>query len=155
MKDTRGRAWVVLLIIVGAVAVTSVARLMTGTHAAGAGLISWNEDLAAARKQSAASGKPLLVYFTSQSCSYCRALEREAWSDARVAAAIDASYTPVKIDVDANRDIAMQYHVMGYPRVDLLVGDGMPITLATGYLPADEMLARLQPAPATTSSNQP
>src|SRR3989337_1515320 len=48
----------------------------------------------------------------------------------------------VKLDIDHNPEIAMQYQVMGVPTLMLFV-DGQPSARLSGYQPKERILAKL------------
>jgi thiol-disulfide isomerase/thioredoxin len=63
------------------------------------------------------TGQPVLVYFYTDWCSYCRELDRELLADARVA---DYTCELIKVRINpergaAEREIAIRYGVAGYP----------------------------------------
>jgi thioredoxin 1 len=74
---------------------------------------------------------PVLVDFTAAWCGPCKMLEpvvkelAETW---------DGKVKILKLDVDNNADIALQYQVMSVPTLMLFV-DGDPIERLTGYQP--------------------
>jgi len=47
----------------------------------------------------------------------------------------------VKLDVDDNANLAMQYGVMGVPTLILFV-DGKPVQRLSGYQPKDRILSK-------------
>jgi thioredoxin 1 len=50
----------------------------------------------------------------------------------------------VKLDVDQNPDLVMQYQVMGVPTLILFV-NGQPNQRTTGFQPKDRLLAKFSP----------
>lgn len=50
----------------------------------------------------------------------------------------------VKLDIDDNPNLTMQYQVMGVPTLMLFV-NGKPSQRVTGYQPKDRLVARLSP----------
>jgi thioredoxin 1 len=50
----------------------------------------------------------------------------------------------VKLDVDHNPNLAMDYQVMGVPTLMLFL-DGKPLERMTGYQPKDRITARINP----------
>lgn len=135
--------WVITLVAIVVIVVVGVVRQQRGADIGGAGLIPWQSDFAAASELSAKSGKPMLVYITADWCSYCKKLDGEAWSNARVASAVNDGYIPVKIDGDRQPEVARQFAAQGFPWV-VAVRPGQPaVSVAEGYVPSEYMLERL------------
>ena len=92
------------------------------------------------------SDTPVVVDFSAVWCGPCRMLDpiveelAEEWGE-RVKV--------VKLDIDHNPDIAMQYHVMGVPTL-IVFRDGEMKDRIVGYQPKDRIAqkfsAHLQPA---------
>lgn len=87
------------------------------------------------------STQPVLVDFTAIWCGPCKMLDpivrqlAEEWGErARV----------MKLDVDHNPELAMNYGVMGVPTLMLFKG-GEPVERLTGYQPKDRLLAKFGP----------
>jgi thioredoxin 1 len=50
----------------------------------------------------------------------------------------------VKLDVDENPDLTMNYQVMGVPTL-ILFKDGKPVERMTGYQPKDRIVSKVSP----------
>jgi thioredoxin 1 len=50
----------------------------------------------------------------------------------------------VKLDVDHDPEVALQYNVMGVPTL-MLFKDGKPIERVTGYQPKDRLVKKFTP----------
>ena len=107
------------------------------------GVISWRDDLPAAKLEAARVGKPLLVYFTADWCPPCQEMKSTTWNDTRVGEVV-RDYVPVMIDVDEQGDVARKFGVRGIPRVQMLLPDGQQGEAVVGYVSADDMVAWLK-----------
>jgi thioredoxin 1 len=77
------------------------------------------------------ASQPVLVDFTAVWCGPCKMLEPVV---TELAAEWQNKAKVVKLDVDHNANIAMQYQVMSVPTLMLFV-DGEPKERLTGFLP--------------------
>ena len=81
---------------------------------------------------------PVMVDFTAIWCGPCKMLEPvvtqlyQEWV---------GKVKVVKLDVDDNSSLAVQYGVMGVPTLILFI-DGKPVQRLTGYQPKDRILAK-------------
>jgi len=91
------------------------------------------------QKEVLEAGKPVLVDFTAVWCGPCKMLDPIV---GQLAQEWGGKVKVVKIDVDDNPDIAIQYQVMGVPTLMLFVG-GQPSQRIAGYQPKDRILAKL------------
>ena len=87
------------------------------------------------------AGQPVVVDFTAVWCGPCQMLEPVV---KELAAEWDGTVKVVKLDVDTNAKLAMQYQVMGVPTLMLFV-DGEPKERLTGYQPKKRILKKLKP----------
>jgi thioredoxin 1 len=87
------------------------------------------------------SSQPVMVDFTAVWCGPCKMLDpvvkelAEDWAD---------KVKVVKLDVDDNVNLAMQYQVMGVPTLMLFI-NGQPSQRITGYQPKDRIVAKFSP----------
>ena len=90
--------------------------------------------------QSKQTGKALVIYFYSDTCPSCAEMEKTTWQDARVVEALNTRYTPVKVDVNKEQQIASMYKVYYLPTTWFVKPDGKPFGSRSGYIPADLLL---------------
>jgi len=85
--------------------------------------------------------KPVLVDFGAVWCSPCKMLDplvaelADEWGD---------KVKVVKVDVDYNPELAMQYQVMGVPTLILFV-NGQPRERVSGFKPKKQLQAKFEP----------
>ena len=81
---------------------------------------------------------PVLVDFTAAWCGPCKMLEPvieqlvQEWN---------GSVKIVKLDVDSNPEMAMQYNVMGVPTL-MLFKQGQQVERVTGFQPKDRLMKK-------------
>ncbi len=79
--------------------------------------IVWADNFVSAQKQSAVSGKPIILYFTGKWCVPCRIMKRQVWADKEVEELVNAQFIPLSIDLDSpdNAELLTRYNVRGAP----------------------------------------
>jgi thioredoxin-related protein len=78
-------------------------------------------------------GKPILLYFFSKYCRYCRVMERETLADREITEIL-ADFHVVTIDADRYSALVRRYSVVGFPSCWFLDTSGKRILEAPGYL---------------------
>ena len=93
------------------------------------------------------AAEPVLVDFSAVWCQPCKMLDpivkqlAEEWQ---------GQVKVVKLDVDDNPDLAIQYQVMGVPTL-ILFKDGRPAERVSGFQPKERLLHKFRPALAGKS----
>jgi thiol:disulfide interchange protein len=98
-----------------------------------------------AMAERSSSGKPVMVYFHTAWCGYCKRLDRDVFSTADFSQRYGASMLKVSINPEKGRaeaSIAQQYAIRGYPTVFVVASNrtSQPIV---GYRDAETFYARL------------
>ena len=84
---------------------------------------------------------PVLIDFTAVWCGPCKMLEPIV---KQLATDWAGKVKIVKLDVDENPDLTMNYQVMGVPTL-MLFKDGKPVERMTGYQPKDRIVSKVSP----------
>jgi hypothetical protein len=77
-------------------------------------------------------------------CHWCHVMEKTTYSDPEVIKLLDAKYIPVKVDQDANPDLANRYGDWGWPATIVFAPDGSEIAKIRGYIEPERMQALLK-----------
>ena len=77
-------------------------------------------------------------------CHWCHVMEHETYGNADVRKALNANYVALKIDQDANPDIAARYGDWGWPATIVFASDGSEIVKRRGYIEPQQMVALLK-----------
>ena len=112
--------------------------------------ITWAESYEVAEQRSAASGKPIVLYFTGTWCVPCRIMKRQVWADDEVAALVNDQFIPVAIDVGngENEEILKRFHIEGAPVTIVCDSTGNALGWRAGGIDKGEFLQLLKsPAP--------
>jgi thioredoxin 1 len=107
--------------------------------------VTWSDDIVAARQLAAASGKPMLLFFTADWCVPCRIMKREVFADSSVTKAINESVVPVMVYAgDPGGDQAFrQYNVGTTPITIFTDSEGSVLDYAVGGIGKAEFMAML------------
>ncbi len=99
--------------------------------------ISWQEDISAAIREAVAEDKPVLLYFYSQRCDTCNAME-EAFEDARIRVHA-GELIFVKLDLEKESRFAALHGISTAPALLLLNSTGKELAKIEGELSAQEL----------------
>ena len=130
--------WGLFLILL---AVTAASLLFRASRADE--IIPWRPSYAAALDEARSGNKRTLVYFTADWCGPCQNLRHTTWADKNVEAAL-RSFVPVKVDIDAQRDLATRYRIDAVPTFVVLDPSGAAINSWSGASPPAEFISELK-----------
>jgi thiol:disulfide interchange protein len=99
--------------------------------AAAASAITWH-DFEDGTNLSLNGRRPAMVDFATSWCSWCKKMDAETYSDARVINRSE-SMVCIRVDGDARGDLVARYKVDGYPTTVFLNPDGSEMHRVVGY----------------------
>jgi len=134
MKPAHRPLAFIAVVFLAMAAIVTVSRLRAGND-----IIPWRTNFSAAQSESRASGKPVFAYFTADWCGPCQSLKHTTWSDKQVAKTLE-QFVPVKIDIDANQDLAQRYSITAVPTFAILSADGSVVSQSEGALGPDDLI---------------
>ena len=116
------------------------------------GNVEW-ESLAKGLERSKEEGKPLLIYFYTDWCTYCKQMESEIFRDREITDWMNENYVNVKVNPEKETekitimgDKITPMELMGYmggkgfPSTVFWDKDGKPVTTFPGYMPRNDFL---------------
>lgn len=87
----------------------------------------WHSDLEAGQQAAQTSGEPLLLYFWSEDCSYCKEFNAELQNNAALQESVDG-YVLVSVEYVNEPELRSEYDVSGTPTIVVLSPDGEMVT---------------------------
>ncbi len=105
--------------------------------------VAWRADYEAALGEAKESGRPLVVEFYLEGCPHCRRLAAETHTDARVAAALNDRFVPVRLEGRHHMDLVQKFGVRGAPTTLIVDSTGKEMARLVGFHTPEEYLAEL------------
>lgn len=96
------------------------------------------------QKETDTEKKKFFIYFSSQSCGYCRLLETKTFKDEDVINYLNDNYRPVQIRTDKERKLAASFKITGVPDLRFLTHEGEPIARWPGFIEAKDLIKLLK-----------
>ena len=103
--------------------------------------ITW---LSYEKAQQVHQNRKFFVYFNAEWCGFCRKLEATTFKDPEIIAFINRNFTPVRVNIDREKQIAAHYGVQGVPDLRFISAKGEAIARWPGFIEADQLLPLLQ-----------
>ena len=100
--------------------------------------VEWREWGPDAFDEAAETDVPVLLSLTATWCDHCHEMDRETYAEPRIAANVNDSFVPIRVDVDRYPRVRDRYNMGGFPSTVFLAPDGTVLTGA-GYLGPDGM----------------
>jgi thioredoxin-related protein len=122
--------------------------LLTLVFAGDAFAVDFAATIDAAREKEAAAPearRPMVVMFSSATCTWCRKMEVDTFPSDQVAAVAD-KFLWAKVDVEEHEELAARFNVRGLPHTVVLNGDDRVIAAQPGYLPPERFVEFLEAA---------
>lgn len=101
--------------------------------------IRWRTDYDAARKEARDKGWPLLLEVGTESCTYCRKMDATTFQDSGIQDLVNGAFVPLKVDANANPELAQALRVQMYPTTVIAAPDGKIHAFLQGYVGADQL----------------
>ncbi|PGF15655.1 thioredoxin domain protein [Natrinema sp. CBA1119] len=100
--------------------------------------VEWREWGGEVFDEAAEADVPILLSLTATWCDHCHEMDAETYAEPRIAANVNDSFVPVRVDVDRYPRVRDRYNMGGFPSTVFLAPNGKVLTGA-GYLGPDGM----------------
>lgn len=111
---------------------------------ASAAPIPWRVKVQDAVSEATKSGKPLLVSVSTDWCHYCKKMDLETFSNARVADHIQKCFVPLKVNGDKDRELVRMLGVQSFPTMVILAPNMKVIGTMKGFRTPDQLNEALE-----------
>ena len=95
-------------------------------------------------------GKPMMLFFTTKWCRFCREMEGDALKDSQVAR-LSKDFVCVTIDADEESTVCHDFGVRGYPTVQFVSSNGLPLNRLVGRSTGGELAGQMHSALRSSS----
>jgi uncharacterized protein YyaL (SSP411 family) len=93
--------------------------------------VEWREWGPAAFEAADSRGQPVLLALVTSWSAECHEMDATTYTDPRIAANINDSFVPVRVDADRRPGVRERYNMGGFPSTVFLTPDGTVLTGAT------------------------
>ena len=122
--------------------------------------VKWAKSYEEALREAKHEGKPVYVYFYSESCYYC-ALMEETFESGEVIEILNKHFIPVRVNVGERKDLVSMYRVPGTPAHLFLYPNGSVLGGLLGYRNPEQfteilalVLSRIKAPQETSNTTQ-
>ncbi|TWU57525.1 thioredoxin family protein [Rubripirellula reticaptiva] len=99
-------------------------------------LVSWHRSLESGWEESRRRNVPMVIYITTERCTYCDAMKRDTWCDQDVQQDLANGFVAIQLSQQENSATLDRIKVTTYPTTLIGVPQGKIVAHRTGYQPA-------------------
>ena len=111
----------------------------------------WHEELKTGWEASKETGRPMLIFITSEECTFCDAMKENTLCDPTVRERLFQRFIPIRLRPDANNRVLSRIKVTTFPTTLVAHPRGKVLAHRIGYQPVDrfhELLSEVATAPS-------
>ncbi len=107
--------------------------------------IKWGNDLQKAAQLSRKSGKPILVQFTADWCTFCHKMLDETLSNEKIAQQVNEYFIPLVLDADEHGKVVKALGVKAFPTTVVISADLKSANRIVGFFKPTAFETQLDP----------
>lgn len=107
---------------------------------------NWSADWQAGWKQAVKQEKPLLLFFKTPGCVYCRQMANTTYRDAELIKRLDASFVSVTPSAEQAAELTRRMRIRLFPTTVVVSPENRVLVRVEGYVPADKLRRELDNA---------
>ncbi len=111
--------------------------------------IAWEKDFKTASRRAKSEGRPMMVDFWAEWCTWCHELDTKTYRDPKVIDLVGEGFVPVKVNTEGNLtgvELAAQFGVETLPTIEFFSPAGRPFLRRTEFEAPDVFPATLEEA---------
>lgn len=97
--------------------------------------VLWHESLAAGWQESRRRNLPMVIYITSEQCTYCEAMKRDTWCEETIRNRLASGFVAIRLSPKRNSATLSRIDVQTFPMTLVGVPEGKIVGQRTGYQP--------------------
>lgn len=105
--------------------------------------IPWSTDIEHSLQQAAANNQLVLMEFTADWCVFCKKMEKNTFTNAKVAQRISDNFVAVRVDADQNKDLVKDLGIKGLPAILVVSPDLKVVDRISGFQTAEALIPKL------------
>ncbi len=129
----------VLALLISSFAGWPVARLQAAEPA-------WHSTPQDAQKSAIQKDRPIVVFFKSTWCGYCKRMQQETWQNEAIQRKVDRHFIPLLVDADSHPELVERLQVQLFPTTMVFGPDGKLRQKVSGYQSTARIAALLDEA---------
>lgn len=106
--------------------------------------IPWRRSVDQTFASAQQSGKPILVFVSTEWCHYCKLMKKQTWSDASLESTVRKDFETLYLDGDTDKEVVQAMQLSGYPATLVYDSQGNLLTRKDGFIPARKASAWLE-----------
>ena len=109
------------------------------------GQLQFIYDAEAGRRLSQELGKPCLLFFTADWCTYCQQMKKTAFTDSSVGE-LSENFICVLVDADRQPKVCQEYSVTSFPTIQFVSAEGRVLNRLVGRRSAPDLASGMRAA---------